>query len=250
MYKIKMSDKGKSWLLLSLAFSFMLCVFAPLEAYFANQAEFWFGLSQILPVLLVVFVMVNLLFYLMYRFVQKIKYMVWVYGLLLCILVYFYIQGNYVPRNYGVLNGVEVEWNSYISYAITSIVLLVMSFVAWVVSVWKVKEKIYSVGKVICSVLMLIQIITLGTLCIQNLLVREEDSDDMIVTTNGIFELSKDNNIVVFVLDTFDSLIMQDMLEGENGEKYKKLFENFTYYSDTLSKLNDKLKETTELMSH
>ena len=52
----------KAWLLLDLAVSFMFCIFAPLEAYFSNESEYWFELSHLLPVVFVAFAAVFCLF--------------------------------------------------------------------------------------------------------------------------------------------------------------------------------------------
>lgn len=232
--KSSTDEKGKSWLLLSVELGFMLCIFAPLEAFFTNESEFWFNLSHLLPVLLVVFVAFTLSVMAFCCFVQKSKVSFYVYSFMFCTLLFLYIQGNYVPRNYGVFNGVDIEWDSYTSYAVVSIVLLLVFFVLWIVISLKVKEKIYPVARVICIILLLIQLVTIGTLYIQNNVFGEKNTDSIVVTTDDMFHLSKDKNILIFILDAFDSAYMQEELNGENGDKYREIFSDFTYYPDTL----------------
>ncbi len=232
--QFKPDEKGKSWLLLSLAISFMVCIFAPLEAYYANRTEFWFGFTQILPIVLVVFAVVFCILYLINSFLQKTKWSYAIYGFIFCIMLYFYIQGNYVPRNYGVLNGVDIDWGSYTAYAITSIVLLLVSLTAGIFICLKVKEKIYSAGRLVCTILILMQLVTIGTLYFQNTTSKQSTADNMVVTAKDIFELSENNNVIVFVLDTFGTSVMQDMLQTEKADEYRELFSDFTYYPDTL----------------
>ena len=43
--------------LVSLAASFMLMVFAPIEIYYSNQDQFWFEIKQLIPVVVCLFVL-------------------------------------------------------------------------------------------------------------------------------------------------------------------------------------------------
>ena len=91
--------------LLGIAIAFMFCVFAPLDAFFANRDEFWFSLSQLLPVLLLTFLGVAVTFSFAMGAVQRRKTGPYIYGLFVYPYLFSYIQGNYFPRIYGVLNG-------------------------------------------------------------------------------------------------------------------------------------------------
>ena len=52
----KRSLKGFiSAIMVSLAASFMLMVFAPIEIYYSNQSQFWFEIKQLIPVVLIMF---------------------------------------------------------------------------------------------------------------------------------------------------------------------------------------------------
>ena len=78
MFKDKKSNDGtrkvflnKSWLWLSIALCFMLSVFAPLETFFTNETEFWFSLFQLLPLLLMTFVISAVLVTAIFFFYKK-----------------------------------------------------------------------------------------------------------------------------------------------------------------------------------
>ena len=43
--------------MVSLAASFMLMVFAPIEIYYSNQDQFWFEIKQLIPVVACLFVL-------------------------------------------------------------------------------------------------------------------------------------------------------------------------------------------------
>ncbi len=232
--KNSLDEKEKSWIFLSIAFGFMLCVFAPLETFFTNESEFWFGLIQLIPVLLIVFVAFSIILYALSILAKKSKAAMYIYTFAFTLLLFFYIQGNYIPRNYGVLNGADIDWNSYTSYGVASIVLAVILLILWLFAVLKLKNKVYRVGRFVCTVLVLLQIVTTGILYVQNNVMTKSDSTDVIVTDNKIFDLSDKGNIIIFILDSFDSSVLRDMLDGNDGKKYEEIFTDFTYYPDTL----------------
>lgn len=232
--KFKTNEVGKSWLLLGIAFSFMLTVFAPLDAYFSNQSEFWFDLKQLIPILLTVFIILLLIMLGVFWIINKTKAALLIYGFFTCTFLYFYIQGNYIPRNYGVLNGVDINWGEYPLYAIASIILFIVCISLWLILIFKLRDKIFKIGKISSVFIILIQIATIGTLFIQNNVINKQERNNVVVTDKEIYNLSKNNNIIVFILDSFDSNVMKEMLASQNGEKYKSIFEDFTYYPDTL----------------
>lgn len=227
--KICMNERNSSWICLGFAYSFMICVFAPLEAYFANQEEFWFTLLQVLPVVLIVFVVSVFALLFIFLCIKGTKLAVWFYAFIFCTMLYLYIQGNYVPRKYGVLNGMDIQWENYQAYAIVSLMLIFIFSILWIVISLKVKEKIYGVGKWICTGLVVVQLITLATLVLQN---GGGEKSTTVVTTKDMFKLSENRNIIVFILDQFDSADMQELLNEDN--KYRDLLENFTYYPDAM----------------
>lgn len=220
-----------SWICLNFVFSFTIYFFAPLEAFFANNAEFWFTFGHILPMLLVVFILHFILMSVFLFLLRKLRQSVWIYGFLFCTLLYLYVQGNYVPREYGAFDGTDIQWDSYHGYAIASIILICVFLMLWVVISIKIKDKIYDIGKWVCTGLVLIQLITLVILSIQNGIGKRGTT---LVTTQDMFNLSKNRNIIVFILDCFDSSFMQELLNETGGNKYEVILEDFTYYPDAV----------------
>lgn len=52
---IHFEKRQRHCVLLGAATAFMFCIFAPLDAFFANRDEFWFSLPQLLPALAIAF---------------------------------------------------------------------------------------------------------------------------------------------------------------------------------------------------
>lgn len=224
-------NRNKSWICLGFTYCFMICIFAPLEAYFANIEEFWFSFLQIFLITVGVFALSLIAFLAIFMCVKRAKLAVWMYGFIFCTMLYLYIQGNYVPRDYGVLDGAEIQWDSYSTYAGVSITLIIVFFAFWIGLQLMAKEKIYEIGSWICKGLVAVQLVTLLILGIQHGVGEKETK---IVTTESMFDLSTNKNILVFILDTFDSADMQELLSDD--KKYERMLEDFTYYPDTLGK--------------
>ncbi len=227
-----------SWLLLDLALSFMLCVFAPLEAFFSNESEYWFHLSHLLPVVVVVFAVVFASLAILSVAVGRTRLSTGAYALLLFLLLFLYVQGNYVPRPYGVLNGVEIDWDAaeYRSVGNVSVALLVVSAVAWLLSVSlpRVRRGLASVGNCVCVILCGLQIVTLATLYLQNNVMDDNSSPNIAMTSDKWLDFSSTNNVLIVLLDTFDGKDMNDILAGPEGDFVRRTLEDFTYYPDTL----------------
>lgn len=231
--------KGKSnlfqWAALAFEISFMLCLFAPIDLFFANADEYWFTFGQLMSVTVVAFVIAFLVISLCLWGLSKIKVFNYIYAVCTCGLLYLYVQGNYIPRNYGVLNGTDIDWAAYTGYGIASIVLAVVCIAICVVICIKFKDKIFDIGKWFSVFLFLIQIVTISTLMVQNseCLTRGSTESGTVNSDKGLYELSADNNIVVFVLDTYDGKDLTYLLENDY-DKYSEIFEDFTFYKDTL----------------
>lgn len=222
-------ERGLSYLLWCISISFMLLVFAPLEIYFTNKNEFWFDLKQLVPVIISCFVLGTLLLGGAYLLIGKIKLFSAIYTILLGILLGLYIQGNYIPRNYGVFDGTDIQWSDFKGYSLASILLWGGILLATYICVRR-KKILYQVGRLISICIVLIQVMTIGVLIFQTPAVDNYVSN--VVTNRGLLDLSKNRNILVFILDAFDSAVFRDMLTGDDAEHYKQILENFTYYPD------------------
>lgn len=230
--KIKKATNIKAWLILNISFGFMICIFAPIEAYYTNKNEFWFNIQQLLSVSVPVFVITTIILMVIFFYLSMTKYFEYFYVFLSAIFLYFYIQGNYIPRKYGILNGVDINWSSYTQYGIASILVFLFIVFVFVLMLFKFKKNIFKIGIYLSIFILAIQLITIVTLIIQNYSIKKEYNSCM-VTDNSLLEYSKNHNVIVFILDTFDTEYFKALLK-EDYETYSNIFENFTLYEDTL----------------
>ncbi len=213
------------------SFLFMICIFAPIDVYYANMDEYWFSFTQMFSLIALIFLVAvgvaSAVSIILCR--SRISDLFFI----ICIGVYafFYIQGNYIPRKYGVLNGVEINWGEYPQYAVASILLAVCCIVVCIFLFVKFRNKIYNIGKYFAAFLFLIQMVTVVTLFVQHGVTTTQSMT--IATQKNMTEFSKDHNLIVIVLDTYDGRDFEYLLDKDSARQ-EKVFENFIYYKNTL----------------
>lgn len=223
----------KSWVILSISCSFMLFVFAPLETYLTNVQEFWFYIRDLIPILSVCFFSAAAVFIVAGYIIRKWKYFLKVSAVFFSLYIGLYIQGNFIPRDYGVLDGKEIDWTQYTTYGI-------LSFVLWGVMIGVCLFLCKWMSKYICIIcsyagimISLILLVTLGTLFFQNIHF-EEDKNSIVVSQKDMLSLSGNENCIILLYDTFDSSYMREILDSNEGDKYREILSDFIYYPNTI----------------
>ena len=214
--------------LYSILLTFTFCVFGPIEMFLANNQVLWFSLFDVLLVSVITFI---ILFVLLTAFIVLLpeKAKGFVGALIFGVGLATYIQGNYMQINYGVLDGNQVEWENFRTWAVVNSSIWAVCVLGPVVfNAWK-KNLIKKAVKLLSIFIISVQISTIAILLVTT---PPQHTNSIVVTTEGLLELSPDKNIVVFVLDTFDAAFMDEILE--TSPEHKEYFEDFTYYRNTL----------------
>ena len=229
-------------LIISLAFSFMLFIYEPVIMYLNNTSDFWFDINVLISYSVVAFFILFSLIAIIYviiNFIQEklLKNCKNLYNTFLifgfCIFFVTYIQGNYLSGKLPALDGKTIDWSSYTHESLISAVLLISIFGAIILLIRKFKfEKVIKWSKNITLVICAMLTVSLITTC----LTSKNDSDvktyTITATTNYINEYSTDKNFIILLLDSIDSETMEDIIQ--NNDKYVDVFEDFTYFPDTV----------------
>lgn len=216
-----------SGILAIVAFIFNLLIFAPIEIYCTNEQEFWFDLSDILPVILILSVIVMGVLFLILKLIKKNKRHIFV-RVLTILTIGLYIQGNFMNFGYGKLDGRVILWNEMILKGVinTAIWLVIIAF-SFCIKKFRNKEFFNMFAAVTSIAIILIQVSTLSVLLINK---DNSNSKNIGLVNTNIFNFSKQNNIVVIMADTFEGEYMNDVLR-RNPEIKEKL-KDFTYYDN------------------
>ena len=203
--------------------------FGTVELYISNKSEFWFSYSDLLPIL-IVFAALTFLISLVVVLIIPYKCLNYVVSILYGMALLLYIQGNFLPNNYGQLDGTVIDWSLYYGNIIINIIIWCVLVFCLVLLVWKFKDKALYYYKVLFGIIIATQIVTLVTICITDISTKANDS---ILTTEGEFEISKNSNTFVFILDAFDAGLFYELWE-KYPSKLEEEFVDFTFYRDTV----------------
>ena len=112
---------------ISLAISFILFIYAPVELYCSNLDEFWFDFGVLMRLALSMFAVSMILMTLGYVILLLIHPVVYRLGLAagLLLLVCTYVQGNFLITKLPPLDGTNINWNDYLFLRRESLLLWV-----------------------------------------------------------------------------------------------------------------------------
>ena len=207
-------------------------IFGVIDIYSSNINEFSFSLANILSYSAAAFLLLfGSLTVILYILPEKISR----YGILLIfgLGTALYIQGNWMPINYGLLNGEEIAWDNYKVYSIINLLIWLLCIAAPFVLNCIFKKVILQICQWISLFIIGIEIVTIVCLGITTSGFHNTISE-FIITDNYLLDFSKDKNIIVFVVDECDAQMMNAVLEEE--PEYADKLTGFTYFNNTSGK--------------
>ena len=220
---------------LSVAMGFMLCFYTPLELYFTNIFEFQYdvyGIFKYIALLFLIVTAVMILGYgLFYLISKKLYYVLIILGTIAFLA--FYIQGNFLIGDLPPSDGTPADWSKFQTQEMQSLILwIAVTVVCVAIAVFFKKKGFLRFTRIITGVITAILAVTLITVAIKNN--GFQHKSDICISDYGMDTLSKDQNLIILVADSVDSKTFENLMNTVDPE-YKEIFEDFTYYPDTLA---------------
>jgi hypothetical protein len=225
--KIKLLDR----LITAITFSLTLFFFLPLTIFFTNRQEIIasdglvFRIALIYSGLAFVFSMILLLLF-------KGKLRIIANAVLVWLTVVVWLQANVFNWNYGLWDGDDLAWELVhwkTAIDLSAWILLAVFLGLW--AVWKNKRL-----HVCLIILLLMQSANIALLYQKSAAVTEteiSDSEEVNALGPHQFSYSKDKNIIVLILDSYQSDVFLESLE-DDPDMMQQL-QGFTFYPDALS---------------
>ncbi len=219
-------------ILVSLAISFLLFLYAPIDLYCANTAEFWFDFSTLFLTALGMFAacfVVLAVLYLIAMLIHPYVYRIALAGGLVLFLC-TYVQGNFMIDRLPTLDGTSIWWGKYDILRKDTLTLWAVVLVLVIVGMIVLKkQKFVNAVMFISSCMTLMLLVTACSTVITSGALHSKLH--LHVSVEEEFEMSEDNNFVIFVLDTADSREFTSLLE--EYPEYREIFADFTYFENT-----------------
>ena len=227
--------------IITFVFCYMLFVYEPVLMYSTNQIDLWFDLVlMIRPVLIgfaltffgsaVLMTAVFLINKAVVREKEPTAYRIVTIALFFVFLV-TYIQGNFLAGDLPALDGSEIDWDSFLKNdLITLSVCVILLCVAVILLIkFKVKRAFMITAFAAGAVFLMLTVSLVFEMINRDAFARK---DSVVATMKDFNTISSDKNFVIILNDAVDAVEFGNVLE-ENPE-YKKVFEDFTYFPDTL----------------
>ncbi len=218
-------------LVVVLLFGVQIFLFAPFEYFLSNRENIWFNFRDLIPFAMVGFisssVLLSLVLFLISKKSKKLFAVLIVGIFALCLSLY--IQGTYLITNMGALDGKEPDWSQYMGAKWISICVWIFIFgiLYFALLKWNY-EKLARMIKIVSICLILVQVVTILTVGIaKNGFVSKQE---MLACKNDQFSLSKGENFIILVLDSYDARAFERI---RNEDNYNEILRDFTYYNNT-----------------
>lgn len=223
------SKKGTTTILSSVSlFVLTLFFFSPARIYIGNFMEFSSSFHEsmsfflIASLALIAILSAAVLFLSRHQKTCRITVSILSAGALLMLF-----QGNIILWQYGVLDGKDIEWNTLVHYGIidSALWIALMAF-----AILKA-DFVFRISRFMSLALLMVQLVSASLAWIsmpkdQSFKRQESNADDL-------FLLSRNINVIILVLDTFQSDLFQEIVLEDPD--LKASFEGFTYFRNSLA---------------
>lgn len=200
--------------------------FSAMNVYYINIAEFDFtavkaGIHLIVMCAVVTMAVTGAVSFFGHRTIEKFAVLFIALGILA------WLQANILPWDYGMLDGKEIEWDAKKIYGYLDGAMWIFGLT---LAFLKAKF-LYKNAKTIAVAFILIQ--TIFLVITVDRAPNEPGFKSYKVVEDRKYDFSKDKNVVVVILDTFQTDIFHELISEQPS--YWDVFDGFTYYRNALS---------------
>ena len=214
---------------------FTLFVVAPFEIVIGSEGSLVYGIAALWPpivklALALLFVGVILVSLFRGKAFSLVLAIVFAFGL--CC----YVQAMFLNVGLSVANGASVIWPDYKKIMLISTLVWLAIIVGISVVALKSPKRFQGAAAIASMVLILVQGVGLASLVLPSL-GEQNDADEgapassYVVTQEGMFEVSSQSNVIVFVLDTYDTAFLTNAV-ATDPDMFASLT-GFTWYRNS-----------------
>ena len=235
-------------LLVAIAVSFLVFLYAPVDLYCSNISEFWFDFSTLLITALGMFAVcfaVLMIVYLIAWLLHPVVYRIALVGGL-ALFICTYVQGNFMIDRLPALDGNAIWWGKYDILRKDTLILWAVVLTLVVIAAIVLKKKKFDNAVMFISGVMTLMLLV--TACSTILTSGAWKQKVHIHTsTENEFAMSENENFVIFVLDTADSREFSSLLE--EYPEYREIFSDFTYYENMMGNYSCTMNAVAYILS-
>lgn len=244
LFVVNKKQKLLLTLVVSFFFVFTLFIFTPYDIFWRNRSEFVFGFVDFWWIMasfgLVVFIIMTVVFLML-----PAKLFASVVSLIFSITFCAYIQRMFMNFYITSMTGEQLNTKEHPIWALVNLIIWIC-IVAGVFVLVNLKGDIWKkLVLAASSGLILVQAVALISLVLTEDVLKPEER--LTLTTDGLYEVASENNVIVFVLDHYDFSYVDAVLQ-ETPDFYDKL-EGFTQFDNMTSVYSRSYPSNTYLLT-
>lgn len=218
--------KLKKSMMLSFFAAFTYFGFGTFELYAGSYDELWFDYTDMFPVILLSGIL-TMGFFTVILMMLPDKFFKYGMALLFSFTLALYVQGNFLPNDYGVLDGTAIDWGKYSGRLWINSAFWIVLIIGFLIFAGKTTGRFYQAVKLITGIVLATQVVTMSAA--GYMIFKHTDTGNNSLSVEGELEVSQKNNTIVFVLDCFDSGLFCELLE-QDPVQIRENFKDFTFY--------------------
>ncbi len=227
-FKSLFDSNGNCILPSILFFLVTYCIYFPMALFVTNSGEFLVSIYDVIPIIILVSVFVFFFLALILIAFEQINL-----GKLFAVLLFslslgLYIQGNFANPVLPQLNGQQVDWSEFGNSKWISLIVWGACFIIPLFLYFIKKSFCIKIVRILGYIFAAMQMVVL---IIKVIIEPPVPSYGGAVTKNGEFELSKNKNIIVFVIDTLDAKWFENYVVARDKFDY---LDEFTYFDNVV----------------
>lgn len=216
-----------------------LCYFTPIDIFFNNKDDFNYTFYDISFYLLLISALLITLLSSILIAIPKRGYDVLV-SLALVITLLLWVQGNIFFKDYGSLDGGQVDWSNwktrgYVEIGIWAITITLAIFL---------RQKIIRIANKIC---LLILLTFFASFLIEFIKYSPSGTGEVIFDESVKFDFSSKENVILILVDTAQSDTFYEILS--KNPKLKEEFSGFVYYPDTIAGFSQTITSVPNILT-
>lgn len=229
-----MNDEMKYWnrlrytLLIVLMPLVSYVILGPLEIYFGNRKDFMFQYGDFFWLLLIFTIVLWITLSLLIA-VLPVKLCLILNTVILGFSIASYVQNMFMNVKLSEDDGSPMNWDSLQTFTIINLLIWIIILILVICGSFFLKKYWINISMGIAGFFSLIQIVAVISLVLPNAF-SDKEVNNLQMATGERFQVAKENNIIIFVLDTVGTVQYDEALE-----KYPEIADglsDFTFYNN------------------
>lgn len=216
--------------LLAVGFAgFTLGIVAPFEIVAGSESSLTFSLTDVAPTMALFVAALVIVLALILSCIRGKAFTV-LLALVFAVGLCCYIQAMFMNSGLPSANGSTVDfWGEHATMMVVSAIVWVLLMIG-IPAISNInRSKSQAIIGLVCAALIVVQGVGVASL-FMNTNDNGEENHPLYVTEDGMYEVSSKSNVIVFILDCFDTTVMNEILAEDSS--VAEGLEDFTYYDN------------------